>query len=797
MPLQATTAAQTRSLPELHLRRRELLANLAILQHSPANGFSTGAVCASLLGPTFLPAISPTRQPGFAVHSASRLETAEAELEVLHAEVLHRGLVPYEPKTREGLKAFFAPEDKVVVAGQEFSENLVGKAAANTLAQTMHQHTADELSDQGMNRDTETSCKGDGSGGIANNASSNDSPGDVTGAEGSPRCMSVARLQRPPFVRYMPGMLRHSLRHILALLPLRTVRRELRHLHHMPRRVRPLTLRLAAPAPPDSSRGAAPRKTECQDKRDKLHICEDRIRDAHSTVSDVRDLRMHGLPSPWNVWQSSLANPLEDVQFLRIASRNFESGQARCYHAKELDDELLDRLRSDGAPKKENTIGNNWGRRMAKDLRPLLYKIKDGGLRSFSWGMGSCMPWDIMGRCGWLMRHQKDIESLTIVNGSQCPHRDSSNKKPDFTLEPFSRLESFTWISIMAGKGWCEVAASLRGNAPHLRRVELDFVWPGGCERPKVGAIYVHLGVTMGFNKWSCISYPAVRELAFSDGILEDISYLVLAFAWEKITSLSPVQCTGARAGMEALATSASTVALRLKTFELSCEAQDADPSEERVIANFLTSFRGLENLYTRRGDAVRRWRQFLPDPYVEPVETLGLDAEDLRQMAGYNLLTSLGSESLGLAGRPRAWKSILRPLSRTETIKVLHLRQPGPNVASREVQDDDSDDELYDGWSCDMAELLDWVFGDEGIKSVELLAFGDFPCRGRYLDKSFIVRRRQTGANDDKEGNYSPWVLYDRERHGHQKILRLETLLDQSYAFLRLAPTESLPFSY
>ncbi|RYP52345.1 hypothetical protein DL768_002456 [Monosporascus sp. mg162] len=290
------------------------------------------------------------------------------------------------------------------------------------------------------------------------------------------------------------------------------------------------------------------------------------------------------------------------------------------------------------------------------------------------------------------------------------------------------------------------------------------------------------------------------------------------------------------------LTTIASTVALHLKTFELSCEAQDADPSEERVITNFLTSFRGLENLYLhveamlhdgsdsilraashhrstlrRFSYQIRRWRRFLPDPYAEPLETLGLDAEDLGNMAVDNILISLRRvEALGLAAYPRILKSILSSLRRTETIKVLHLRQPGLNVASREVhtfkslhggglnntntveiEDGDSGDELYDGWSCDMVELLDWVFGDEGIRSVELLAFGDFSCRGRYLDKSFIARRRQTGANDDKEGNCSPGVLYDQEHHGHQKILWLETLLDRSYAFLRSAPTESLPLSY
>ncbi|RYP82586.1 hypothetical protein DL770_005551 [Monosporascus sp. CRB-9-2] len=344
-----------------------------------------------------------------------------------------------------------------------------------------------------------------------------------------------------------------------------------------------------------------------------------------------------------------------------------------------------------------------------------------------------------MGRCGWLTRHQKDIESLKIVNGSQCSHGDSSSKKPDFTLGPFSCLESFTWIGVMAGKEWREVAAALKKNAPHLRRVELDLVWPGGWERPKVRASYAYLGITMGFGKWFCIPYPAVRELAFSDGFFENTRHLVPAFAWENVTSLSLVRCTGASVVMEALATSASTVALNLKTFELSCEAQDADLSEERVTANF------------------------------------SLRSEDWRT---YSALATVSA--------------------RPEVHAFKSLRGGGlNNTNTAEMEDDDSGDELYGGWSCDMAELLDWAFSGEGIKSVTLLAFGEFPCRGRYLDKSFIVRRRQTGANDDKEGKYSPWVLYGQERHGHQKILWLETLLDRSYAFLRSAPTESLPLSY
>ncbi|RYP34184.1 hypothetical protein DL767_004411 [Monosporascus sp. MG133] len=586
MPLQTITAAQARSLSELHLRRRELLANLAALQHSAATSFSTGAAWVSLLDPTLISAIiSHAVSSGFALHSAEHLEAAEAELEVLRAEVLRRGLQPYEPKTEEGFKAVLysvfggligevfeglgeddggegggdgnenaeqsgisAPQDTAVEAGQEFSSNLVGNVAADKLAQTVHQHTADKLSDQGTNSDTEASCNADDSGGAANNASSNDSPGDITGAKEAPvACLRrgySARLSCDICHKYFDTAF-ETYYHCCLCGPggenydiCTTCRdasgRWVCDVQHPLYRIAPA----AQPAVKQCVRASLIDYIFCD-------ICEDRIRDAHfyagdlpseiltnilEQLSDVRDifnlclvsrsLCMHGLPvcsrraviilaqagdntrlqiEPLERLAKQPGNPLQEVQFLRIASRNFESGQARCYHAKKLDDELLDRLRNDGASKKY--YREYWGRRIAKDLRPLLYRIKDGGLRSFSWEMGSCMPWDIMGHSGWLTRHQKDIESLTILNGSQCPHRDSSNKKPDFTLEPFRRLESFTWIGIMAGREWREVAGALKRNAPHLRRVKLDLVRPGGRDFPKVRASYSYLGITMGLGR--------------------------------------------------------------------------------------------------------------------------------------------------------------------------------------------------------------------------------------------------------------------------------------------------------
>ncbi|RYO80687.1 hypothetical protein DL766_008814 [Monosporascus sp. MC13-8B] len=151
--------------------RRELLANLAILEHSAATGFSTRVAWVSLLDrPSSSPSL-PT-PPARDLHSIAlatprRLsQSSRSCAPRFHTAVL----VPSEPKTKEGFKALLysvfggligemfeglGKNDGVVEAGQECLKNLVGNVAADTLAQTIRQYTADKLSNQGANRDTE------------------------------------------------------------------------------------------------------------------------------------------------------------------------------------------------------------------------------------------------------------------------------------------------------------------------------------------------------------------------------------------------------------------------------------------------------------------------------------------------------------------------------------------------------------------------------------------------------------------------------------------------------------------
>jgi hypothetical protein len=89
------------------------------------------------------------------------------------------------------------------------------------------------------------------------------------------------------------------------------------------------------------------------------------------------------------------------------------------------------------------------------------------------------------------------------------------------------------------------------------------------------------------------------------------------------------------------------------------------------------------------------------------------------------------------------------------------------------------------------MNKLIDWIFGPQGMESVELVAFGDFSCRGRYLSSSFFLRRVDDRTERDMLGGRL-WDFYRRVKHSN-RIPRLEMLLEENRQFLESAPSDTL----
>lgn len=74
--------------------------------------------------------------------------------------------------------------------------------------------------------------------------------------------------------------------------------------------------------------------------------------------------------------------------------------------------------------------------------------------------------------------------------------------------------------------------------------------------------------------------------------------------------------------------------------------------------------------------------------------------------------------------------------------------------------------------------DLACWAFGPSGIASLQLLAFGDFSCRGRFSPRNLILRRKDGPVADGK----LPYRLESGD-----------SLCDATREFLEACPSESL----
>ncbi|KAJ6437640.1 cerato-platanin [Purpureocillium lavendulum] len=88
----------------------------------------------------------------------------------------------------------------------------------------------------------------------------------------------------------------------------------------------------------------------------------------------------------------------------------------------------------------------------------------------------------------------------------------------------------------------------------------------------------------------------------------------------------------------------------------------------------------------------------------------------------------------------------------------------------------------VLNGGFCHFA---DWVFGKDGISSLEMVVYGDFSCQGRLGQDCFMLRRGGTIG-----GQAYPYSFYFPES---QDDPDLEKLLSQNPGFLEACPTETL----
>ncbi|CAJ2504172.1 Uu.00g115660.m01.CDS01 [Anthostomella pinea] len=297
----------------------------------------------------------------------------------------------------------------------------------------------------------------------------------------------------------------------------------------------------------------------------------------------------------------------------------------------------------------------------------------------------------------------------------------------------------------------------------------------------------------------------------------------------DSLTDLTLRNCPGALILLQYL--SRSGVVMALKSFEFRYQYGAHDDGyfdDDEVLFDFLSSFIGLQSLETSAGVE----EMDLEDMGCVRAPAVGESVIDAKFPGGelnagkYNPFSQLDLECLGLACLPQLLNPFLQPLAQSTNLKILHVRQSGPDISRRGswgiTRFRPEDRKKVEGhlkalarlpgsernsrnhkhflliptvsskslrpMDIEMARPAEWAFGEHGIKSLKFLVFGDFSCQGRFADDTFMLRR-----NDDRAvAGPRAWRYYD-PRWLEGRVPDLENLLDEHADFREACPAAKL----
>ncbi|KAL2830619.1 hypothetical protein BDW59DRAFT_158521 [Aspergillus cavernicola] len=110
------------------------------------------------------------------------------------------------------------------------------------------------------------------------------------------------------------------------------------------------------------------------------------------------------------------------------------------------------------------------GKDLGLALMPLFRGLKRNSLVSFSWNLRACIPHQILGPRGYLRRHQRNIERVSLKTG-WCPgDTDPSGK---LSISRFHRLRSLSWTGISTINHCIALTELFAVNAHCLEELEL------------------------------------------------------------------------------------------------------------------------------------------------------------------------------------------------------------------------------------------------------------------------------------------------------------------------------------
>lgn len=291
------------------------------------------------------------------------------------------------------------------------------------------------------------------------------------------------------------------------------------------------------------------------------------------------------------------------------------------------------------------------------------------------WRLGTCVPTGVLDCEGYISKNQAQLQSLTLVTDGTCPHACGRLDG----LSKFSRLTTLGWEGIQHPAEVECLRKCIHQNRRHLSDLSVGFVssattralrwkdfgspWPAYVDDTKV-------------NGSSPAAVPLLTALMLSKVTLPPRLTTVDFSVFCSLQSLTLRNCPNQLRLLHSLSTSHHPP--QLKRFEACFDFLLYEPGEQQyssVVARFLCSFRGLQDLYLRLSnfpesefciqDGIRHHQSTLKtliyhERKLIPIDADGLFEDDRDVLPGWIIglhnIVDLGQmTALGVCASPAA----------------------------------------------------------------------------------------------------------------------------------------------
>lgn len=435
---------------------------------------------------------------------------------------------------------------------------------------------------------------------------------------------------------------------------------------------------------------------------------------------------------------------------------------------------------------------------VGEQLEIFLGFCETGTIRSLGWTLGTCVPQSLLGPTGYFPLNQQNLESIRLVTDGGCD--EGIEHKDYLALSAFPHLKRLSWIGLSSPSDFESLANVLEQRSHQLKDLEIDLTHyrdalsdddsDDETENSEFAVQILKLPRRSPM-RFSVLSRLALAGVSVAPGNSKEVRQRVLGdihdvFDFGSLRSLKLTHCHGWEDLIILLTKSA--VPLKLRYLEIQWSFYHAPTKPYESISAFLEKVQGLEELFlytTAAEDSPGPWQALLRHRtslrrFVYHQRTLDLNGETDIFEIGYDSpdLTFMGPEDeesgprgslgkldltcLGLSCIPRFMRSFVSGFTSKTSLQVLHMRQSGRDLMRYYTNWDTSKDEPFDFASMELpskrfpmleksfVDFAQWVFGPTGIRSLRLLAYGDFSYEGRFGNRALLLCRRDSARSNE-----------------------------------------------